>query len=145
MNKQNSVLRDALKILRIKEVSEFNLRQALEKKGYRDPELSETINYLKSKNFLSDYRLCSLIIEKNIKKKRGLNYIRYFLANQGVPEHIISETLARMYPESLEYNIAKELVLSLKKPFRRVLYILNSRGFSEQTIEKLKGEISEEQ
>ncbi len=49
-----------------------------------------------------------------------------------------------MYPESLEYTIARELVLSLKKPFRKMLYILTSKGFSEQTIEKLKGEISEE-
>ncbi|MGB9642974.1 MAG: regulatory protein RecX [Candidatus Ratteibacteria bacterium] len=144
MNKQNQILKDALKILSTKEVSEYKLRQTLEKKGYKDPELSKTIDYLKSKNFLSDYRFCSLIIEKNVKKKKGLNYIRYFLANQGVPEHIISEALARMYPESLEYNIAKELVFSIKKPFHKMLYVLNSRGFSEQTIEKLKGEISEE-
>ncbi|HOJ30424.1 MAG TPA: regulatory protein RecX [bacterium] len=144
MNKNNNILRDALKILRIKEISEIKLRQNLEKKGYRDPELSETINYLKSRNFLNDYRFCNLIIEKNIKKKRGLNYIRYLLTNDGIPETIISESLAKMYPESLEYTIARELVLSLKKPFRKMLYILTSKGFSEQTIEKLKGEISEE-
>lgn len=143
MKKNKQILTYALKLLKIKEFSESKLRNLLEKKGYNEPEISETIDYLKKRNFLSDERFIKIVIEKNLKKKKGLDYIRYILFNSGISENTISETLARMYPESLEYKIAKELVSSLKKPLQKVVHILVSRGFSEGTIEKIREEQGE--
>lgn len=140
MKKNKNILIDALKFLKIKESSEAKLRNTLEKKGYTEQEISEVIDYLKKRNFLNDERFARIVIEKNLRRKKGLNYIRYLLSSSGISETTISQILAKMYPESLEYKIAKELFSSLKKPLQKALYTLSSRGFTENTIEKIKEE-----
>ncbi|MCM8821314.1 MAG: recombination regulator RecX [Candidatus Omnitrophica bacterium] len=134
----------ALKLLNISEISELKIKQFLEKQGYDESEIKETIKYLKTRNFVNDARLADLIVEKCIRKKKGINYIRDILASKGIPENIISETLARMYPDRLEYMVARELFLSSKKPLKKTLYWLASRGFSETTLEKLREEAGEQ-
>jgi len=144
VNKKNQVLKEAFRILSITDVSETKLKSLLEKRGYKEPELSETIEYLKKRNFISDIRLANLLTEKYIKKKKGSNYIRCILSGKGISEKVISEVLAKTYPESLEYKVAKELLSSLKKPLKKTFYVLNSSGFSEQVIERLKEEKCEQ-
>ncbi|MCX7705330.1 MAG: recombination regulator RecX [bacterium] len=144
MNKNNSAFRYALKILGISERSEFKLKESLRKKGYNQEEISEAIRLLKKNNLINDERFSELLIEKYIKKGKGINYIRHVLSDKGIPDDIISTTLARMYPESLEYKKAKELLSSLKKPFRKALITLSNAGFSEQTIEKIAEETSDQ-
>ncbi|MCM8764049.1 MAG: recombination regulator RecX [Candidatus Omnitrophica bacterium] len=140
-----NAIKYALKLLSISEASELKLKQFLEKHGYDESEIKETIKYLKTKNFINDARLAALIVEKCIRKKKGVNYVRDILASKGIPENIISETLARMYPQSLEYMTARELFFSSKKPLKKILYWLASKGFSEATIEKLREETGEQQ
>ncbi|MCM8814627.1 MAG: RecX family transcriptional regulator [Candidatus Omnitrophica bacterium] len=140
LEENKRLLKDALKLLRIHDVSESNLEKFLEKKGYEKTEIRETIKYLKEKNLVDDAKVASLLVEKSIRQKRGINYARSILASKGIPESVISITLARMYPEILEYKIAKELLFSSKKNVRKAIYWLASRGFSDETIEKLREE-----
>ncbi len=135
MNKHNRVLKDALKILGISEISEIQLREYLGRKGHSLHEISDTISFLKKNSLISDERLAELTVEKYIRKKKGIDYIYQVLSRKGVSDHIISKTLARIYPESLEYKNAKEL-LSLKKPLKKALLVLAGAGFSRRTIEK---------
>ncbi len=120
MKNNKGILRDALRILRRSEVSELRLIQLLEKKGYKEDEITQTIEFLKKKNFLNNTRLATLTIEKCIRNKKGPNFIIYTLLKKGIPEGTISELLARMYPEELEYKIAKELLELKKIPFRKI-------------------------
>lgn len=143
MNKQK-ILQDAFRILGISDVSESKLKSALEKRGYSESEILETIEFLKTKKFLNDSRYCLFLIEKFIKKKKGIDYIRLNLLKKGIPENIIDETLAKNYPEELEYKIAKQLLTETKKPLKKALSILNTRGFSQMTIEKIREEINEQ-
>lgn len=143
MNKHNSVLKDALRILGVAEISEFKLKERLRNKGYTEQEISETINILKKNKLVSDERFVELAVEKYIRKKKGIDYIYNILSSKGVPDYIISKTLARIYPESLEYKKAKELLSSLKKPFKKTLIVLANAGFSEKTIEKILEEFSD--
>ncbi|MCM8763786.1 MAG: RecX family transcriptional regulator [Candidatus Omnitrophica bacterium] len=143
--KNKEILKDALKLLSICEVSESKLKQFLERHGYEESRIKETIKYLRKRNLINDTRLANFIVENCVRKKKGINYVRNALTNKGISEHIISETLARIYPDSLEYKIARRLFYLSKKPLKKTLYWLASRGFSEGTIEKLRGEIGEQQ
>jgi len=145
VNKHSNILKDALKILSISEVSESKLRFSLQKKGYGENEISEVLCYLRKRNLINNSRLCTILTEKHIRRKKGINYIREILSLHGIPEDIISSTLAKIYPESLEYKLAKDIVESLKKPLSEAILKLKSRGFSERTIEKLTEEKSGQQ
>jgi len=138
VNKHSDIVKDALKRLRIAESSESTLRLFLEKKGYGKKEIAEVIDYLKTKKFVDDYRYCTILIEKYIRKKKGIGYIHNILSLHGIPENIISTTLAKTYPEGLEYTLAENVLKSIKKksPVQSISR-LKSRGFSEKTIEKL--------
>lgn len=145
MNKKNrNPLRDAIKILGISEASESRIKEYLRKKGYSQEEISQTVYTLKKNNYIDDERLARLIVEKYLEKNKGRKYIHWILCKKGVSENIISTTLARLYPESLEYKKAKELLLSSRKPLRKALKEIVSAGFSEETIEKIMEETGEE-
>ncbi|MCM8759364.1 MAG: recombination regulator RecX [Candidatus Omnitrophica bacterium] len=143
MNKHRSALEEALKILKIAETSESKLKEHLVRKGYSQREITEAISFLKKNNLLDDERFAEILIDKYIRKNKGINYIYRILSGKAIPESIISNTLARLYPESLEYNKAKELIALQKKPLNKVLINLVSAGFSETTIRKIMEEFSE--
>lgn len=144
MNKSTSILKDALRILSISEVSESKLKSSLQKKGYKQEDILDVLDYLREKRFIDDIRFCTILIKKHINKEKGINYIRQLLSMHGIPENTITGILAKTYPQSLEYKVAKNFLKSLKLPFPKAILKLKTRGFSEETIEKLTEEFSSE-
>jgi len=144
VNKSSNILKDALRILSISEVSESKLKSSLQKKGYKQEDILGILDYLKKKRFIDDTRFCTILIKKHINREKGINYIHQILSLHGIPEDTISSILARTYPQSLEYKVAKNFLKSLKLPPSKAVLKLKARGYSEETIEKLTGEFSSE-
>jgi regulatory protein len=85
----NKALKYFFNILKVRDYSEFQLRQKAVQKEYLATEIDEAINYLKTKNYLNDLRLAENFIH-NQKGKKGKNWIVQKLAQKGVSKEILN-------------------------------------------------------
>ncbi len=135
MKRSKDPLNDALRLLKIRLRSEWELRHRLKEKGHFDEEIETVIDLLKNKNFIDDKRFAYLYAYDSLSlKKKGPVKIRYELRQLHVDDADIEEGLKK----ALEEIDIKPIIESLlkkyaPKKFREVLY---RHGFDYDSVAK---------
>ncbi|ACI20553.1 MULTISPECIES: regulatory protein RecX [Thermodesulfovibrio] len=138
--KQNKALTVALRLITKRDRTEAELQDRLQKKGFSEKDITETIQYLKQKGFIDD----SKFIEKaeKIAEDRflGTMGLKNYLMRKGIDKNLIQHI-----PEIDEFSIAQKLI-QRKKHFLRdiqpdkkkakIAGFLLRRGFSWDTVNK---------
>lgn len=99
----------ALKILERTLKTESEIREKLTERGYDENITEETIEFLKSYNFINDENYVKLFVKEKLKSK-GKNKIKFDLQQKGVDSHLISEAFLEI-SDDVEHLKAKELCI----------------------------------
>ncbi len=140
-NDLKEVKKYALKLLGHRDRSEREIRQRLELKGYSEPLIKETVEYLKEKALIDDSELAKALMRYCREVKYlGLYGCKHFLHDRGIPEDIIKEIF---FNREDEFETAMRLTgkkLSTFKAYgadkgkKRLMGLLRRRGFDSGTI-----------
>ncbi len=135
MKRNRDPLNDALRFLKTRLRSEWELRHRLKEKGYFDEEIETVIDLLKNKNFIDDKRFAYLYAYDSLSlKKKGPMRIKYELRLLNVNDIDIEEGLKKALDEiDIKPIIENLLKKSEPKKFREVLY---RHGFEYDTVAK---------
>lgn len=118
--------RDALNYLNRSEHSRFLLTQKLQKKGHKQDCINVALDYLESKNYLSDYRYAiSWLRNRRISKSEGCIKLFQHLISRGVSKDIVQDALSEFYEEFSELDM-------LEKAFSKCL----RQNMSQEKIDK---------
>jgi regulatory protein len=135
----------AFKLLSYSGRSEKELGERLRKKGFTEPVISSTINYLKRAGIIDDRALAEVLKRKALTTKLlGHNGVRRFLLEKGIPRDIVDLELSHNENEDIENAgiLVRKKLKNLKDcssetAKRRLYNILFRRGYSFDTINKI--------
>ncbi len=145
MKKQSDALKIALKFLSLRDRTEAELREKLQRKGFEEKEIADAIEYLKQKGFIDDEKFiqrAEKIAEDRLLGEMGL---RMYFMRKGIDK----EKLENL-PNIDEFSIAQRLIqrkqyllkdASPDKKRAKITGFLLRRGFSWDTINKCLNEI----
>lgn len=140
----NLALAYVLKLLAIRDYSEYELRCKLQAKNFSAAEIEEVITTCQSKNWQNDMRFCEQFLFSRVHKGYGLLRIKQEMQQKGIQNEVFQHVLAqneidwfalakqvlvKKYP-----NYSAEKDLKNKQKMWRYLY---SRGFSQAEIAAL--------
>lgn len=136
--KQNEALRTAIRLLSLRDRTEVELLEKLQRKGFDEKDISKAIEYLKQKGFIDD--------SKFIQKAEKIAEDR-FLGQMGLKNYLIRKGISKDKIENLsqidELSIAIRLLqrkkhllkdISQEKKKARIARLLLRRGFSWDTV-----------
>lgn len=138
--KQSDSLKTAIKLLSIKDRTEVELREKLLKKGFKEQDIKNTIEYLKQKGFIDDnkfIREASKIAEEKLLGEMG---VKNYLLRKGISGELIDSL-----PKLDEFTIAQRLIkrkehllkeYSDEKRKQKIAGFLLRRGFSWDTVNR---------
>lgn len=138
-----AAVQSALKLLARQDTTTFELRSKLGSK-FSQVAVDESIKFLQDTFLLDDLRLVRNHIESNFgKSAKGNIAMIHKLTSKGLDESMVQAFLDELAEPEIER--AKNLV-ALKfgqgdQP-KRIARFLHSRGYSEETIESLLGDLS---
>lgn len=98
----------AFKLLSKKMLTERELFQKLEMKGFEENVIKSVIEKLKSYNYINDKVYAKLFIEQKINQLYSRRKIYYELIKKGISKELIQESLNNFYPEEKEVEIIKK-------------------------------------
>lgn len=98
----------AFKLLSRKMLTEKELSQKLEIKGFEENIIKSVIEKLKSYNYINDKVYAKLFIEQKINQLYSRRKIYYELIKKGISKELIQESLNNFYPEEKEVEINKK-------------------------------------
>ena len=135
----------AFKLLSYRGRSEKELGERLRKKGFTEPVVSSTIDYLKRVGLIDDRALAEVLKRKALTTKLlGHNGVRRFLLEKGIPRDIVDLELSHNENEDIENAriLVRKKFKNLKNcssetAKRRLYNILFRRGYSFDTINKI--------
>jgi len=135
-NNYKKVLSKTLNLLSKKNYSEHELREKLNL--YDNQIVEKVITKLKESNLIDDKKYAENIVEKSLKKGKGLYYIINILRKKGIDENIINQ-IKENFDFGQEYKVVQSLInkIKRKKGYKSLFLFLKSRGFSTETINKL--------
>ncbi len=137
---QNEILKLALKLLSIRDRTEAELKEKLQRKGFEEKDIVETIEYLKQKGFIDDSKFIQRADKIAEDRFLGELGVRNYFLRKGIEK----EKLERL-PEIDEISIAKKLLkrkkhllsnISSDKKKAKIAGFLLRRGFSWDTVKK---------
>ncbi len=132
----------AVKLLKVRTYSQYELKQKLLKQGYDEDAVNQAVEYVTERGYLNDAALCDMLLAKYAEMNKYSfkeSYIR--LRRRGLPAALVSEKL-RNWNEELEYQAAINLV---KKYFDshdnqntpKIVRRLSAKGFKAGTVSKV--------
>lgn len=137
---QNEAIKIALKFLSVRDRTEAELREKLQRKGFDEKDIIYTVEYLKQKGFIDD--------SKFIQKAEKIAEDR-FLGKMGLRNYLIRKGIEKEKLESLpdidEFHIAQKLIQRKKHLLRevpsdkkraKIIGFLLRRGFSWDIVNK---------
>lgn len=123
------------------------LRRKLLVKGYQNPIINKTLEYLKQKRYMDDIAFIKLFIQEQInQKKSGPLIIKKKLMEKGAKTDQIDSILANGYPEEMQIENATKLFQNKiktihekdeKKLKDKLFRFLQQKGFAWPVIEKV--------
>lgn len=135
---QNEAFRFALKLISIKDRTESEIRNRLEKKGFSEAVIFETIEKLKEKGFIDDKKFIKKAEKIAEDRFIGETGLKYYLTKRGINKELLNEL-----PQIDEILIAQRL-LDRKEHFlkdipedkkkAKIVGFLLRRGFSWDTV-----------
>lgn len=152
--KNRDSITDALayifKLLNYRPRSRKEIIWRLNKKGFDEDVINETIRFLEKKALIDDKLLASELMRGAIERKHlGRKGIEDLLYHRGIDKENIDEIMSS-HTEEMEEDIAKKLIEKKLKTLknhpletikRRLIGILRRRGFSSDVINKTLREI----
>ena len=133
----------AFLLLKFRPRSEKEIILRLKQKKTADKIIKETIDFLKSKDFLDDASFARAWVQSRIRRPLGLRRIRQELKIKGIEQETIDNQIAAIKEgyceETIVAKIVKERFAKLKgiapdKTRRRIFDYLVRRGFSSDII-----------
>lgn len=135
----------SLRILALRDHSEWELRRKLREKGYPQQEIGESVERLKELGYLDDARFARLFASSALRNGRGYGArLKAELAKRGVAAEIVAATLAELAEQFSESELLKEMIerrfsrfdpeTATEKEKRRVVGYLQRKGFPLSAI-----------
>lgn len=143
----DEIYHQALKLLRRRDYTVFQLRKKLERKFREVPK--EIIDMLQKKHFLDDARYAGNLVMK--RRDFHVSLVRDELLNSGVPPEIIEHALSEHDWPSLQHMVrAKMIDWKLQSPIQRKdanrLYrVLARLGYPEDEIREELEQLPEQE
>ncbi len=142
----------SLSYLAIRNRSEKEISIYLQKKGYDQDVVKETINKLKEYDYLSDYEFAVEYINSKQKRKVvGVNYLKKNLFGKGINKDLIKKAIKKTEADTYDfekvYNLAKKkynTVAAKTNSYKKVSYFLMQRGFDYEIIKKVIKQLQQE-
>lgn len=141
----NEAFRYALRLLKFRPRSEYELRQRLKRRGFSEPAIRETLLILKEKGLVDDPEFARIWVESRIKKPLGINRLKQELRSKGLDRDLINQAIESVTSGYSEEGVIKDLVyrrweklkhISPQKAKRRIFLYLLRRGFSSDLIQE---------
>ena len=118
----------AVSLLAIREHTKKELKEKLENKGYREDEISSSLERLEKEGYISEERFAEVFIRSRLKKSpEGRNILFCRLMEKGCPRDISSNALDEAWENRLWFD-----------PLKRELEALTRRKGEEYAVAKMK-------
>ncbi|SHE61911.1 regulatory protein [Thermoanaerobacter uzonensis DSM 18761] len=127
----------AFKLLSRKMLTEKELSQKLEMKGFEENIIKSVIEKLKNYNYINDEVYTKLFIEQKINQLYSRRKIYYELVKKGISKELIQESLNNFYPEEKEVEIIKKIIekkLKSQEETKKLKNYLYNNGFQVENI-----------
>ncbi len=119
----------------------FNLSVKLQKKGFQKQYINAELDYLKSIDYLSDYRFSrSYLSSRKISMFESRSKLMFNLQSKGISKEDANKALNEFFEENSEEELCKkdfEKQKRLKKSDEKIIKTLLTHGFSYQLIKKV--------
>lgn len=145
---KNKLKDDALRLLAVRDRSEYELRQRLLHKHDDEGEIGRLLEEFLRLGYLDDTRFARNWVEyRNRFRPTGNFGLQYELSTKGVSSDVIEEALN---PRELEYELALNLArakgnkgtkMTSQKRYQRVASLLQRRGFNWDTAKRVLDEV----
>ena len=134
----------ALKMLGRRELSERQVRQRLERRGYGAPEIDEAIERLKADKAIDDARVAGAIARTETSlKRRGKRRVAQQIQRAGIASAVGQRAISDTF-NGLDENVLLDLALAKRlrhdrtiaddKEFARLYRYLVAQGFESDTV-----------
>jgi len=140
-------IKKALRYLSYRQRSKKEIINFLTRKGYRNDQVEEVLDYLDSHQLVDDHQLAEDWINYRSRRGNGSIKLRYELQSKGIDERVIDEKLDLLLNEEKEYQSAKELLekrlnkISVSdnglRLWQKMEAYLKNRGFPPALVENL--------
>lgn len=139
----------AMELLKSMDRTEYELMGKLKSAGFTEGISSEAIAYVKSYNYINDYRYaCNYIIYK--KATKSLKMLQMELTRKGVDKAIIDQAIEEEYGEQMEEEAIRREVKKKCKNVEELTYekkmkisaSLFRKGYSSGVVRKVLGDLS---
>lgn len=144
IDNKNDALKFAMKLIGLRRRSEAEIRQRLEGKGCDAALTEETVVELYRYKYLDDEAFAESYINDRMNfRPAGRFVLKSELKKKGINESIIEDKLAELTDGKKELEMAEKLIEKKlrmsgpkdeKKLQGRIIYYLQSRGFSSEII-----------
>lgn len=131
----------AVSLLAMREHTKNELKDKLEKKGYRENDVIEAVSRLEREGYISEERFAEVFIRSRLKKSpEGKSVLLYRLMEKGCPRNIASCTLEEAWDNKLWLEpLRKEIeILERKKGEEYASAKMRQKGFSYSEIREAK-------
>lgn len=131
------------KLLKIRDRSEYELKQKLIQKGFSQKVILKVIDKLKNNLYLNEKKFITNYIESQIKKLKPLSLILKELEENFKIDKRNLEGIDFSFYKKLQFEIVKKFVEKKFKNFEeyRIYKFLLIRGFEETEIESILFEL----
>ncbi len=135
----------AFRLLKIRQRSERELIDRLQRKKIPQETIDRTLQYLRNYQFVGDREFTKWWVRSRLNKPFGLKRIREELKDKGIAEELIRSELSCIQPELDESQMIGHLLakrlnryrgLDPIKRKRRIFEFLCRRGFSLEAVEQ---------
>ena len=135
----------ALRVLALRDHSEWELRRKLKEKGHDEAGIEESLARLKGLGYLDDARFARSFAASAVRNGRGYGArLRLELSRRGIAAAIVQETLAEIGEEFGEAEVLSRTIerrypgfdpsQATEKEKRRVVAYLQRKGFTLSVI-----------
>lgn len=137
-----SIAEAAVRLLKYRAYSQYELRQKLLKQNYDDPAVDQAIEYLTERGYLNDAALCDMLLAKYAEiNKYSLKESFVRLRRRGLPAALIKAKLAD-WDEEFEYHAALKFTLkhlngNESHELGKVVRRLYAKGFKSEAVSKV--------
>ncbi len=146
----NKALQYALRLLKFRPRSGYELHQRLKRRGFTESTIKETLFFLKDKGLINDLEFARIWVESRLKRPLGINRIKQELKIKGIDKGLIEQAVANISSEYSEEEVIRELAcrrwekikhLQPNKAKQRLYLYLLRRGFSSEKIQEAINQI----
>ncbi len=146
--KQKNPRDTALRFLTVRDRTEEELRQRLQRDAYSEDEIAATLRWLREIGYVDDRRTAKLVVQHHNRfRPMGRRGLEFELRRKGVGDEIIADVTNSAEDEyQLALALAQKRVERMRhldpdKQYRRVGSLLGRRGFSWDIISRVLREV----